>query len=162
MTDAVRYLCIARLDGIARVLMWEGEDPGPARVVVDDNGFIVVFASETEARDVAARWSISPEEASSYDFDAIENWCRSDEGLGDSSQLLNAWNFLVDLPGDGNLFRAADARSIGLYDMLFHSCNLPSMTATVENVVRSWTASETAALKHLLLLGLAELRARFR
>jgi hypothetical protein len=67
MTDAVRYLCIVRLDETDRVLVWEGEDPGPARVVVDDNGFIVVFASEVQARQAAASWSISPDEGSLYD-----------------------------------------------------------------------------------------------
>lgn len=162
MTDAVRYLCIVRLDETDRVLVWEGEDPGPARVVVDDNGFIVVFASEVQARQAAASWSISPDEATLYDFDAIEKWCRSDAGIRDSLQLLNAWNFLVDLPNGDSLFRAADARSLGLYDKLFRSCNLPAITPPGESFVPTWTASETAGLKHLLLLGLAELRARIR
>jgi hypothetical protein len=162
MTDALRYLCIARLDEMDRLLLWEGEDPGPARIVVDDNGFIVVFASEAQARDEAARWSISPEEASSYDFDTIETWCRSDVAIRDPQSLLDAWNFLIDLPAGENLFRAADARSLVLYDKLFRSCNLPSVTQPGDEFVPLWTASETSALKHLLLLGLAEFRARLR
>ena len=76
--------------------------------------------------------------------------------------MLDAWNLFVDLPEGDNLFRAADARSPALYDKLFHACNLPSMTRPGEEYVPVWSASETAALKHLLLLGLAELRARFR
>lgn len=36
------------------------------------------------------------------------------------------------------------------------------MTAPREHGEPVWTASETAALKHLLLLGMAEFRARFR
>lgn len=162
MSDTIRYLCIVRIDETDRVLLWEGEDPGPARIVVDADGFIVVFASEEHARDAAPTWNVSPEEASSYDFDSVERWCRSDAAIRDSRPLLNAWNFLIDLPAGENLFRAADARSLGLYDKLFRSCNLPSITQPGDEFVPVWTASETTALKHLLLLGLAELRARLR
>jgi hypothetical protein len=159
-----RYLCVARLDETERVFLWEGEDPGPARLVVDDGGFVLSFASIAAALEVgkANAWNISSEEPAAYDIDGIEQWCRSDAGIRDCNQLLNAWNLLVDLPGGENLFRAADARALGLYDKLFKGCNLPSMTPAGEHCEPVWTASEMAALKHLLLLGMAELRARFR
>lgn len=47
-----------------------------------------------------------------------------------------------------------------IYDKLFHGCNLPAMTPDGEHYVPEWSASETAALKQLLMLGIAELRAR--
>jgi hypothetical protein len=164
MADADRYLCVARLDGIERIFLWEGEDPGPARVVVDQQGFVVSFASVSEAREATAseRWNVSAEEVTVYDFDAIETWCRSDSGIQNCSPLLNAWNLFVDLPHGENLFRAADSRALSLYDKLLRGCNLPSMTPPGEHYEPTWTAVETAALKHLLLLGLADFRARFR
>ncbi len=164
MADAVRYLCVARLDGSKRVFLWEDEDPGPARVVVDEQGFVRLFASEADARKTpsAEGFSVSAEEASAYDFDAIATWCRSDAAIRDCSPLLNAWNLFIDLPGGENLFRAADSRALGLYDKLFRGCNLLSTTPQGEHYEPVWTAAETAALKHLLLLGVADLRARFR
>ena len=160
MNDAVDYVCIVRLDGIDRFLLWEDDD-STTRVVIDVDGFAIAFPSEAAARAVAQR-RISPEEASRYDLDAIEVWCRSDADDGDYSQLLNAWNLFIDLPEGENLFRAADARARSVYDKLFRSCNLPSMALPGEHFVPTWTASELASLKHLLLLGLAELRARLR
>ena len=164
MSGAIRYLCVARLAGAERVFLWEGEDPGPARVVVDDGGFVLCFSSVAAAVEVgkANGWNISSEEPSTYDIDGIDQWCRSDTGVRDCRELLNTWNLLVDLPGGENLFRAADARALGLYEKLFGGCNLPSMTTLGEHYEPMWTAAETASLKHLMLLGLEELRARFR
>jgi len=164
MSGAVRYLCIARLRGAERVFLWEDEDGGASRVIVDDEGFVVSFASvaEVAAAGQVNGWNISSEEATTYDIDAIEEWARSDAPVGDCRQLLNVWNLLIDLPGAENLFRAADARALGLYDKLFRGCNLPAMTRPGEKYEPVWTASETSALKQLLLLGIAELRARFR
>lgn len=154
---------MARLDGTERVFLWEGEDPGPARVVLDQRGFIVSFASDMAAREAATAesWNVSTEDASVYDLDAIEKWCRSAAAVQDASALLNTWNLLLDLPSE-NLFRAADSRALSLYDKLFRGCNLPSMSVSGEHYEPEWTAGEVAALKHLLCLGLAELRARFR
>jgi hypothetical protein len=164
MSDATRYLCIALLRGTERVFLWEDEDGGTSRVIVDDQGFVVSFASVAEA--VAAGhvngWNISSEDATTYDIDAFEQWARSDAPVGDCRPLLNVWNLLIDLPGAENLFRAADARALGVYDKLFRGCNLPAMTRPGEEYQPLWTTSETSALKQLLLLGIAELRARFR
>lgn len=160
----VRYLCVARLDGAYRVFLWEGEDPGPARVVVDEEGFVRSFPTTAAACEAAAaqRWNVSSEDPAVYDLDGIERWCRSDADVRECSELLNVWNLFVDLPGSENLFRAADARALGVYDKLFGGCNLPSMTPPGERYEPAWTAAETAALKQVLLLGLAEFRARLR
>ena len=116
----VRYVCIALLNGDERAFLWEGEDPGPARVVVDDKGFVLSFSSVAAAIDAAQAngWPVASEEPSAYDIDGIEEWCRSDAGVHDCTGLLNVWNLLVDMPGGKNLFRAADARARGLYDKL--------------------------------------------
>ena len=162
MSNVVCYLCVVRLDGAERVLLWGTDEIGADRIAVDPEGVLLVFPSERAARDVGAieGWSISPEQAASYDFDEIERWCRSDDGIADCAPLLNAWNLLVDLPEGEGLFRAADARAIAVYDKLFRGCNLPAMMTGEERYVPVWANSEITALKHLLLLGLAELRAR--
>lgn len=164
MSEVVRYLCVARLNGAEHVLLWEDDDSGPSRVVVDEEGFVRSFPTAAAAVAAAAAdgWTVSPEDASTYDLDAIEAWCRSSADVQGCIELLNTWNLLVDLPDGENLFRAADARALGLYDKLFGGCNLPSMTPPEAHYEPLWTAPETAALKHVLLLGLAEFRARLR
>jgi hypothetical protein len=164
MSEVIRYLCIARVNGADRVFLWEGEDPGPARVVLDEEGFIRSFTTSTAARDAAAAqgWDVSSEDPAVYDLDGIERWCQSSADVRDCSELLNAWNLFVDLPSDETLFPAADARALGVYDKLFGGCNLPSMTPPGEHYDPAWTLAETAALKQVLLLGLAEFRARLR
>lgn len=164
MSEVIRYLCVARMNGADRVFLWEGEDPGPAHVVVDEEGFVWSFPTTAAAREAAAaqRWHVSSEEPSVYDTDGMERWCRSDADVLDCRELLNAWNLFVDLPDGENLFRAADARALGVYDKLFGGCNLPSMTPLGEQCEPAWTTPETTALKHVLLLGLAEFRARLR
>ncbi|NVB81420.1 MAG: hypothetical protein HOV81_23695 [Kofleriaceae bacterium] len=157
--DDIRFVCVARLDGRERVFLWESGDNVPDSVVVDDDGFVVMFASQKEARSLPG---VSAESAVVYDLDSIGAWCRSDSDVAEHMPLLNAWNLFVDLPHDANLFAAADARTRGIYDKLFHGCNLPVMTAPGEHYVPHWTAAETAELKRVLLLGLAEFRARLR
>lgn len=78
------------------------------------------------------------------------------------SPLLNVWNLITDLPGHATLFDHADARATAIYDKLFWGCNVPAMTPAGEHFTPSWSSSELAALKHLLLLSIAELRARLR
>lgn len=51
---------------------------------------------------------------------------------------------------------------MSVYDKLFRGCNLPSRTPEGEHYMPLWTGAETRLLKHLLLLGLTELRARLR
>jgi len=164
VSEAVRYLCVARLNGIDRVFLWEGHEPGPSRVVVDAGGLIRSFPTAAAAAEAVAleQWNVSPEDPQLYDLDRIEGWCRSEAAVRDFSELLSGWNLLLDLPDGENVFRAADARARGLYDKLFKSCNLPSMTSSAGHVEPTWTQSETAALKHVFLLGLAEFRSRFR
>lgn len=92
----------------------------------------------------------------------IDSWCRSSAAVHDCSVLLNAWNLFVDLPQCDSLFSAADSRALSLYDKLFNGCNLPSMIVAGDHYEPVWASAEVATLKRLLLLGLAELRARFR
>lgn len=161
--ERVRYLCVARLDGATRAFFWESDGSATDQIVVDVDGFVITYPSELAAREAASGpWTLSTEGASEYDLDAIETWCESDAAVRDSHGLLNAWNLFIDLPRGDNLFRAADARALGLYDKLFQSCNLPWMTAPGEDYVPVWLAAEVAMLKRLLRLGLAEFRARVR
>lgn len=150
----MRYVCIARLDGTSIVFLWESGD-APDRVVLHDDGAILAFPSE-----LAARADSSPEAAAVYDLDAIEAWCNSNEPPRDCNALLNAWNLLGDLPR-GDLFARADAAADAVNRKLFHACNLPAMKPG-EHYVPRWEAAELEALRHVLLLGLAEFRGRLR
>ena len=146
------------------MFLWESAGSDLDQVVLDPNGLAITYTSELAAREAAAAesWTLSAEDASDYDLDAIETWCKSEGDVRDSNALLDAWNLFVDLPKGESLLRAADARALNLYDKLFQSCNLPSMTSLEEHYVPLWTVSEVAALKHLLRLGLAEFRTRVR
>ena len=138
------YRCIARLDGIDRVFSSETDGGDNDRIVVDRDG----YAIESEAPDG---------DATLYDLDAIEAWCKSADGVCDPNALLNAWNLFVDVPGLSDLFKAADTNALGVYDKLFWSLGIIEPAP-----VCVWTGSEVAMLKRVLLLGLTELRARFR
>jgi hypothetical protein len=159
MTNDSRYVCMARLDGAERWFFWDRGDETPDRVVVDGAGSIVCFRSERDARTSSS--DVSPERAAIYDLDTIEAWCRSNSGAVDCPVLLNAWNLFGDLPR-GHLFDAADARATGVYDKLFFGCNLPAVTPPGEHYVPTWTPAELHELKRVLLLGLADVRARLR
>ncbi|MBA3453348.1 MAG: hypothetical protein H0T42_09680 [Deltaproteobacteria bacterium] len=164
MVETVRYLCVALLDGIQRLFLWESDDETDDRVALDEAGFLLCFPSEFAARAATQAESrpVSSEAPSVYDLDAIEAWCRSTATVTDCRRLLNAWNLFGDLPRNDNLCASADARNNSLYDKLFAGCNLPAMTPPGEEYVPMWTSAEIAALKRLLLLGLAEFRARLR
>jgi hypothetical protein len=102
---------------------------------------------------------VSPEAASCYDLDSVQSWCASAETSADCATLLDAWNLLTDLPDTRDLFAAADSRADTIYDKLFHGCNLPVMGGAT-HYVPTWTRGEIEALKHLLLLGINNVRSR--
>jgi hypothetical protein len=142
-----RYRCIARLDQRDRRFSWDGDDGDDDRVVVDDDGYVI------EADDGEG-------EATIYDLDAIEAWCRSSESVRDSSPLLNAWNLFIDIPDANALFKVVDAGSLGIYDKLFRETPTASLVGGSPDA--RWSDTELATLRRVLLLGLAELRARLR
>jgi hypothetical protein len=164
MPEAVRYLCSVRLDGVHRIFLWDSGEDGSDQVVLDDTGMVLEFPSESAAREARPPVGhvLSSEPATHYDFDTVQAWCASTAAPLDCATLLNAWNLLGDLPHTENLFTWADVRAKGVYDKLFFGCNLPAITPRGEHYVPTWSRSEISALKRVLLLGLAEFRARFR
>jgi hypothetical protein len=66
MSEAVRYICVAQLDGRTIAFLWESGDGVPDRVVLDDAGCLLVFPSEAAARQASASdaRSVSAEKAS--------------------------------------------------------------------------------------------------
>lgn len=149
----MRYVCLARLDGGSVVFLWEGGDVD--RVVLDDARSIRTFVDEVVAR----AGGVSPERTAVFDLDAIEAWCRSDDPPLACSALLNAWNLFGDLPRS-DLYTDADARANAVHRKLFYACNLPAVTPPGEHFVPTWDVAELAALRHVLVLGLAAFRAR--
>jgi hypothetical protein len=159
MGDATRYLCRGRLKGGERIFLWETNDRD--RVVLDEAGDVISFATEAEAREAGlALVGIADESSAFYDFDAIEAWCHSLDEAVDCPNVLNMWNLLNDVPGVHDLFAAAESRADAIYDKLFHGCNLPAMGASPGEYVLEWTSTEVADLKRLLLLGLNDFRVR--
>ncbi|MCW5803010.1 MAG: hypothetical protein KIT31_11545 [Deltaproteobacteria bacterium] len=160
--EAISYLCVARFEGIEIVFLWESGGEARDRVVLDDNDFILAFPSIAAAMDLTMSLGIplSDEEASAYDLDAIQAWCKSSSEVVDCGSTLNAWNLFGDLPNVGKLYTSLDSQLNVVYDKLFRGCNFPSMTVPGEEYVARWWPAEIAALKRLLLLGLAEFRAR--
>lgn len=158
------YVTQFRIDGLDRFVWWESGDENPDRIVLDETGFVRTFASDIAAREAALADGrrLSTENSPLFDFDAVDAWCRSGDTVHDCSALLNAWNMLGDLPRDEKLFARADTRAKAIYDKLFFGCNLPSITPPGEQYVPTWTEPELALLRHVLQLGLAELRARLR
>ena len=162
MYDLARYVCIARLDQHDVVFLWETGDDAPDRVVLDETGAIVTFADEHAARQSGTETlPVTEGQVTRYDLDALEAWCRSVAPIGECSPLLNAWNLFGDLP-KSDLYEAVNEGATPIYDKLFWGCNLPAMTPPGEHYVPTWTETETATLKRLLLLGVAEFRARLR
>jgi hypothetical protein len=161
MEKATRYLCRVRLQDKERVVLWETSDAGPDRIVVDDVGSVVSFESELEAIEHSAQ-SVSTEGVTRYDLDALRTWCVSGDLAVDCSKVLNAWNFLGDLPREHDLFAGADSRAETIYAKLFHGCNLPAMGANPGQYSPIWTSSEIAALKLLLVLGINDFWSRCR
>jgi hypothetical protein len=156
------YVCTAVLDRARIVFLWASGGEQPDRVVLDDDGFMVTFPSEYAARAASVNGAaVSSERVTRYKLDALVAWCMSGDDVRDCSVLLNAWNLFGDLPRSDS-FREADARGSAIYDKLFWGCNLPAMTPPGEHYVPVWSTSELADLKHLLLLGVAEFRARVK
>jgi hypothetical protein len=154
----MRYVCSARVRGKDWVFLWEGDGDVGDRIIADDHGHVIVYQSELAARQSE---SISPDPVTRYDFDAIERWCNSSDQIQEFTQLLNAWNLLVDMPTDeASLFRAADRRAISVYEKLILACNLPSITRPGQEDRTPWTHVEIDELRRVLMLGLAEFRAR--
>jgi hypothetical protein len=142
-----RYRCIARLDQRDRKFSWDSDDGDNDRVVVDHDGYVI------EADDGEGEPTI-------YDLDTIEAWCRSSAPLRDSAALLNAWNLFIDIPDANALFKVADAASLGVYDKLFRETPTASLVGASADA--RWSDAEVDTLKRVLMLGLAELRARSR
>ncbi|HEY1550052.1 MAG TPA: hypothetical protein VGG28_19630 [Kofleriaceae bacterium] len=131
----MRYRCIARLDRVDRMFLWDSDDGETDRVVVDADGHLI----ESDDGDG---------EPTMYDLDAIEAWCGSAGGMRDGRALLNAWNLFVDVPGLGEMFERADTNAVDVYDKLFHSSGIVEPAPA-----QVWNDSQ------LLLLGLSEMRA---
>jgi hypothetical protein len=162
MSEAIRYLCVARLCGQETFFFWESRADALGRVVLDEAGFVLAFPSELEARNaVSATHTVSTESPAFYDFDAVKAWCVSDNQSFDCSEMLNVWNMLTDVPlVRESLFLALDSRANTIYDKLFYSCSVLPTAPEGEHRIPDWNTSEINALKRLLLLGLSEFRAR--
>ncbi|MBX3155969.1 MAG: hypothetical protein KF773_08215 [Deltaproteobacteria bacterium] len=158
MAGDTHYVCIVRIDGVDTICLWQSDDVTPDHVVVDADKRLLTFPSVSAAR--AAGTAVSSDAPASYDLDAIDAWCKSTRDDVDCRSILPAWNLIGDLPDLGSLYKALDDQANTIYDKMFHGSSLPSMTPPGAEYTPTWRPAELALLKRLLLLGLAELRAR--
>jgi hypothetical protein len=159
-SESVVYLCRGRLDGRDFIFFWKSDKSDA--VLTDNVGAILAFSSEAEAREQAQRriGVVAPEPAPMYDFDRVREWCVSVDTTVDCHLLLDTWNILSDVPHQRSLFDEADARVDVIYEKLVIGCEIPALTVSGKSSPPSWSASEIAALKRLLLLGINEFRSR--
>jgi hypothetical protein len=167
MAQTVLYLCVARIDGSDVTFAWASGGADADRVVLTNSGAILTFESPQAARAalLAERHAVAADEPAFHDFDELLRWCKSSAGISSAGisscpGLLRLWNLLADLPREGSLFGAAETRARRAYDKLFWGSNHPAITPPGEHFTPTWTALETAKIKRLLLLGVAEFRGR--
>lgn len=113
---------------------------------------------------VARGIALNPREATDYDFDRLEQWCRAPRAEQvDCPVFLNAWNFFDDLAGlhdrPDTPYACLSHKAARSYDKLFWGCNLPSVTPAGEHFEPSWRADELAEIRTVMEAGLALLAA---
>lgn len=157
------YLCRLRFGRRDRYVIWF-TDKIDGFVRRDDGRLLTAASPDAVAAAAAAMGlTLRPEAPAVYEFDALEEWCRSPEVEGvDCNAFLNAWNFfddLADLHGRPNSAFAKLSRSADTtYDMLFDGCNLPSVTTPGEEYEPSWSSWELSQMCAVFEAGLEILR----
>lgn len=157
------YICAVRLDRRTQFLLWESN--GSDRVLVDADGWVYVFPSETSARQFEGAKSValSDEPPADLDIDAVDAWCSSGTSTVTAAlarAVLDVWNFVRDLPLEkprDNLFCKRDREANLLYAKLLQSCELPALA---ERQTARWAAEELQQLMDLIRSAIAELRGR--
>jgi hypothetical protein len=162
MREGETYLCRGRLDGREFIFLWESEPESSPPIVGDGAGKIVAFESESAAWRQASSEArtLATETPHLYDFDAVREWCASENGSVDCGTILDIWNIFTDMPHESALFDEADTRANAVYEKLVLGCNLPAIASSKDRYVPNWSSTEIILLKHLLMLGINEFRSR--
>lgn len=166
MAKRIAYVCVVRWTRDLHFL-WLTCDSGADRVVTDDEGHVLAFLSDREARRHAAKFAdVALESPFPYDLSALHAWCDTPNTTTlDVELMLNAWNLFTDLPLQRShsvvsafAFKAEAAGA--LYEKLFWANNLPAATPMGAHFVPQWSDDEIAGLSTLMRLGIAEFLTR--
>ena len=170
MQARTAYLCLARLPGGASYVLWASnprDDAAPDGVVLDGDGRVPAFASESAARGYAAacELAVAPDAPHVYDLERAAAWCDAPGAAPvDCEVLLNAWNLFTDLgpvpAGVVSLFGRSERAAGRLYDKLFYGNNLAGVTPAGERYTPEWDAAELVELSTILRRGLLEFTSR--
>ena len=144
--DAEKYYCI-----------WYTNDFDG--VIVDENGCIEQFASESELHEYCAKNDIalSPSEENNalYDLDTLNKWLKEDKVDIDCSFMLNMWNIISDVARSINKsFVGDDDKMLTIYNKLFYGNNLPVYSPTDKEYIPIWDSDEIDALRLILSNGI--------
>ena len=167
MENRLYYVCRVRLDGDDKFVIWL-QNNRDGFVFAPDGRLIWARTPEGIAKAAHERdITLVAEEATSYDFDRISDWCRSRvPETVDCNAFLNTWNFFDDLAAihefpDSNfamLSRAAANR----YDTLFWGCNLRVVTPPGERFEPNWPQERLDEIAIVMEAGIALLREKLR
>jgi hypothetical protein len=176
MENRLYYICRVRLDGDDKFVIWF-QNKRDGFVFADDGRLIWARTPEGIAKAAHERdITLVAEDATSYDFDRISDWCQRGRRRGrsrrraadgvDCNAFLNAWNFFDDLAGvhefpDTDFARLSCAAD-NCYDTLFWGCNLPVVTPPGEHFVPSWDHQRLDVIAEVMEVGLALLREKLR
>jgi len=162
MSNRVHHVCTFTFDGRQLAFLWFTNERDGVEESVP--GQIRVFASADGARawGLKAGLVVSSDAPTSYNLDAIAEWCAHPTATGIECRVfLDVWNLLADLGFESNsIFRGADRRGVAVYDKLFFGNNLPSVTPPSQAYSPTWSDEEVRELARVLRLGLAEFRSR--
>ncbi len=160
MIDTKFFPILIRLDGKDWYLIWYSSD--------DQDGFklktsrtIATFSTISSLESCAALEHLPLEscEPEFFNLDALEILVESLNESQSCQSLLDAWNLLNDARSSirGKTVRV-DKKHKSLYQKLFWSCNLPSMTPEGEAFEPEWSTMERHSLRAILDNGLQFLR----
>jgi len=158
------YTYSFRYSGRDEYLIWYSNDCDG--VHLDSGGRVPTFVSLDQLMSYAKVQDLSPAiegDPVPLDLDSVERFTRDSSSLlVDCNEILNAWNLFGDfarsLGATGSHFIDHDQAADGLYDKIFHGCNLPAMTPEGQEFQPIWSASEIRLIQELMGVGLSLFR----
>lgn len=158
------YACAFRYAGHDEYLIWYSNDCDG--VHLESDGRVPTFGSIEHLSSYAKIHDLAPLTIADpvlHDLDSVDRFTRIPSLLYvDCNETLNAWNLFGDLarslgPSGSHLIDH-DQAAEGLYDKIFHGCNLPAMTPDGHGFQPIWSADEIKLIQEHLGAGLSLFR----
>ncbi len=154
------YACAFRYAGLDEYLIWYSNDRDG--VHLESDGHVPTFGSIDHLSSYAKLHDLAPLTIAGpvlHDLDSVDRFTRGPSSPHvDCNETLKAWNLSGDLARSlgpsGSHFIDHDQAADGLYDKIFHGCNLPAMTPEGQEFQPIWNADEIRLIQELLEVGL--------